>query len=121
MRYLTKLFIITNFLILSSCDSETGTTGVVENELTGERIVNVEVKLYSEQGDKTVYTDSNGYFSAIKTFSCGISSCETDFTMTFEKEGFQSVTIDEDYYRASSTEFTPEGTKDTLIIKMQSN
>ena len=108
-------------MILSSCDKEVGESGVVENELTGERIENVEVILNSDQADKTEFTDSNGYFSNIKTFSCGISSCDTDFTLKNKKEGFQTVTINQNYYRESSTEFVTEGTKDTLIVKMQPN
>ncbi|RCU56363.1 hypothetical protein [Oceanihabitans sediminis] len=121
MKYTKNIFGVIILMILSSCDKEVGESGVVENELTGERIENVEVILNSDQADKTEFTDSNGYFSNIKTFSCGISSCDTDFTLTFEKEGFQTVTINQNYYRESSTEFVTEGTKDTLIVKMQPN
>ena len=121
MTFKRNIIAITIVTTLCSCDKEVGTSGAVENELTGERIENVEVKLVSEQGDKVEFTNSNGYFSAIKTFSCGISNCNTDFTMTFEKEGYQSITIDENYDRNPSTEFVTEGTKDTLVIKMHPN
>ena len=108
-------------MILSSCDKAVGERGVVENELTGERIENVKVILNSDQADKTKFTNSNGFFINIKTFSCGISSCDTDFTLTFEKEGFHTVIINENYYKESSTEFVTEGTKDTLIVNMLPN
>ncbi|MCB0746644.1 MAG: hypothetical protein KDC52_11330 [Ignavibacteriae bacterium] len=121
MKFTRKIFGIITLLILYSCDKEVGESGVVENELTGERIENVKVILNSDQADKTEFTDTNGYFNNVKTFSCGISSCDTDFTLTFEKEGFQTVTINENYYRELSTEFVTEGTKDTLIVKMQPN
>jgi len=116
-----KIIGLITLLILSSCDKEVGESGVVENELTGERIENAEVILNSGHGNKTKLTNSNGYFNNIKAFSCGIGNCDTDFTLTFEKEGFQSVTIDENYYHNPSTEFVTEGTKDTLIVKMQPN
>src|SRR5690554_6376441 len=106
---------------VSSSDKVVRESEIVENELTGERIENAEVSLNAGQGNRPQLTNSNGYCNNIKAFSCGIGNCDTDFTLTFEKEGFQSENIDENYYYNPSTEFVTEGTKDTLIVKMQPN
>ena len=122
MKFIKKCTGIILLFIIFSCDHVVGEKGVVENELTGERIENVEVILSSEPADITDFTDSNGYFNAIKIYPCGpLSRCSPDFILTFKKEGFESVTIDENYPLAPSTEFVTEGTKDTLIIKMIPN
>ena len=121
MKSAKEIIGIIFLLFISSCDKEVGESGVVENSETGERIENVEIQLDSDQANKTVYSDSNGYFINAKSFSCGISSCDTDFTLTFRKEGFQTLVIDKNYRRETSTEFVTEGTRDTLIVKMLPN
>lgn len=114
------IFIVT-IISFYSCDGIVGESGVVENELTGERIENVEVKLTSNQGDKIVYTDNNGYYENFISYSCGLASCDDDYSLTFKKDGFQIKTIDETYYNDSTAEFVTEGTKDTLIVKLEPN
>lgn len=122
MYFIKTCRVLFFFLVLSSCDHVVGENGVVENGSTGERIENVQVTLSSEPADFTVFTDSDGSFDATKTYKCGpLERCSPDFILTFEKEGFQSRTIDVDYRFSPSAEFVTEGTKDTLVIKMMPN
>ena len=104
-------------LLLISCDSEVGEDGVVQNAETGERLEGVAVEMRSsEQGSKMDTTDANGYFHARKTFSCGIVSCNTDFSIRFTKEGFQPLTIGDDYWE--DAEYVNQSRKDTMIVKL---
>lgn len=107
--------------LLISCDKEVGEHGVVQNATTGERIADVEVYLSSDQGERTRMTDSIGYFNNYIFFSCGISNCKTDYSLTFEKIGFESLTIDNNFSRSSNAEFVTEETRDTLIVKLEPN
>jgi len=106
------------FILLVSCDALVGEDGVVVDSETGIRISDVSVKMVSDKGAYAEdLTDSTGYFNVIRL----TSYYDNDYTITFEKEGFELEIIDENYFRDSTTEFVTEGTKDTLIIKLRPN
>lgn len=109
------LFLIT----LISCDKEVGTDGVVIDAVSGERIENVEVHMKSqEQGDEHDTTDSTGYFITYRAFSCGISSCNANYKVSFTKDGYAPKEINENYERSSEAEFIDGVYSDTLVIKL---
>ena len=116
-----KLLVFLILLLLISCDKEVGEHGVVQDAATGERIADVEVYLISDQGESTRMTDSIGYFNNYIFFSCGIGSCKTDYNLTFEKNGFETLTIDSNFSRSSNAEYVTQGNRDTLIVKMEPN
>lgn len=105
-------------MIFISCDMEVGTNGIVVDSVTGERIENVAVKMRSqEQGDKNDITDSVGYFNVFRAFSCGIASCNTNYKISFTKEGYVSREIDENFESSPEAEII-EGFTDSLVIKL---
>ena len=108
-------------MFLISCDKEVGTDGVVIDAVSGERIENVEVHMKSqEQGDEQDATDSTGYFFTYKTFSCGIASCNTNYKISFTKDGYVSKEISENYENSSDAEFIAGSSTsgDTLVIML---
>jgi hypothetical protein len=107
-----------SLMSLISCDKEVGTDGVVIDAISGERIANVDVHMRSqEQGDKHDVTDSVGYFFDGKAFSCGIASCNTNYRISFSKDGYMPKEINENFEDSSEAEFLG-GPKYTLIIKL---
>lgn len=116
MKRILYLFLL---ILFFSCDKEVGEDGIVIDDLTGERIVNVNVSLNSKQGDRLKTSDSIGYFSNYIFFSCGIASCNDDYTLTFEKEGFEDLVIDRNFSRSDDAEYVTEGKRDTLIIRLK--
>ncbi|MFD2908079.1 carboxypeptidase-like regulatory domain-containing protein [Flavobacterium ardleyense] len=115
LKFLSLSFII----LLASCDKEVGTSGVVINKLTGDRIAGVTVKMTSEQGNREVLTIANGYFDTFKSFSCGFSSCNDDYKIEFSKEGYETKVIHENFYNEAEATFVNPTTKDTLIVALE--
>lgn len=116
------VFFLTATFFFSSCESLIGEDGVVIDVETGERIANVTVKMQSNDGaNREDLTDSIGYFNTVKMTGCGLGNCDENYTITFEKEGYQTRSIDNSYYKDPNSEFVTEGKKDTLIVKMQFN
>ena len=78
------------------------------------------VGLWIAKGSKNKNDVSNdiGYFHTGKSFSCGISSCNTDYKIEFSKEGYNTKVINENFYSSSEAEFLNADKKDTLIIKL---
>ena len=113
--YILSLSVIA---LLSSCDKYVGTDGIVIDKISGERIPDVIVKMTSEQGNKNDISNDVGYFHTGKSFSCGISSCNTDYKIEFSKEGYNTKVINENFYSSSEAEFLNADKKDTLIIKL---
>ena len=113
--YILSLSVIA---LLSSCDKYVGTDGIVIDKISGERIPGVIVKMTSEQGNKNDVSNDIGYFHTGKSFSCGISSCNTDYKIEFSKEGYNTKVINENFYSSSEAEFLNADKKDTLIIKL---
>jgi hypothetical protein len=108
-------------MFLISCDKEVGTDGVVIDAVSGKRIENVDVHMKSdEQGDERDTTDSTGYFITYKTFSCGIASCNTNYKISFTKDGYVYKEITENYEDLSDAEFIAgnSDSNDTLVIKL---
>ena len=67
---------------------------------------------------KNDISNDEGYFHTGKSFSCGISSCNTDYKIEFSKEGYNTKVINENFYSSSEAEFLNADKKDTLIIKL---
>lgn len=117
---ISKFTIITvSLLAITSCDKQVGENGVVEDFTTGERLHNVEVKMTSSQGNKTDTTNLNGYFSVIKNFSCGFFNCQDDYQIKLIKNGYDTLTIDQNYYKSDLAEYVNEEKRDTLIVKLK--
>ena len=112
------LICLLNVFFLLSCDKQVGEKGVVQNFVTGERLQGVIVKMSSSQGDKTDTTNAQGYFNVIKTFSCGIASCEDNYKIEFIKIGFDTLRINENYYSSEFVQFVNAENRDTLLIKL---
>ena len=116
-----KGLVLTSLLsafFLLSCDKQVGETGVVQNFVTGERLEGVVVKMRSSQGDRTDTTNAQGYFNVIKTFSCGIASCDDNYRIEFVKIGFDTLRINENFYSSESVQFVNEENRDTLLINL---
>ncbi len=107
------LFSFLMFLILA-CDGTVGEKGVVQDESTGERIEGVKVTLNSFYDDVIDSSNVKGYFYLFDDYSCGIIKCDDSFTMTFEKDGYETFKIDERYSSSTQATFV----RDTLIIKL---
>ena len=116
----TSLAILALVILVTfaACDQKVGEDGVIQDSITGERIEGVTIKLRSNAGNKTTVSDQAGYFNTKLNFSCGISSCEDAYTMTFEKEGYENLTTNERYYFKKETSFVTPGKKDTLMFKL---
>lgn len=119
MKILKITVILSCLLILTGCDKQVGENGVIEDSVTGERLQNVTVKMISSQGSRTDTSDSNGYFSVIKNFSCGIGNCQTNFQIEFIKEDYDTLSISQSYYSSDLAHFVNEEKRDTLIIKLK--
>jgi hypothetical protein len=104
-----------------SCEGFYGEDGIVIDENNGNRIENVQVTLISDKGKIETYTDSIGYFYAQEFIACGFSNCDEDFTITFEKENYQTLIINQDFWSLESTEYLNPETKDTMIVKLIPN
>ncbi|KRD06489.1 hypothetical protein ASE21_20250 [Flavobacterium sp. Root901] len=104
MKFNIKILVIIP-LFLVSCDAETGTDGVVIDAISGERLKDVTVKMTSEQGDKEDISSVNGYFSIILGYGCGIAKCEGNPQITFTKEGYNTLEINESYYDSKSAQY----------------
>lgn len=114
------IFYILLLVTLVSCDEEVGTDGVVINSVTGDRIENVEVYMKSqEQGDMHSVSDSLGYFNVFKSFSCGISSCNTNYKISFIKEGYLNKEISENYASSADAGYINGKYDDTLVVKLE--
>ena len=100
-KLVAKLFILSFLLSFMACDGIVGEEGVVQNKTTGERLVEVNVILNSHYDKTVTTTDRNGFFQVFDTYSCGLSKCNDNFTIAFEKDGFQTFIIDQDYYNSS--------------------
>ena len=120
MNEIFKYGVSTIFMILalSSCDGITGEEGVVENKLTGERLEGVNIVLKSHYDEIESVTNQVGYFQVFDSYSCGIKKCDDTYKMVFEKEGFVSFSIDQNYYWSSEAKFVNNETKDTLLIEL---
>ncbi|AUC79943.1 hypothetical protein CW736_11470 [Nonlabens sp. MB-3u-79] len=106
-------------LILSGCEGFVGENGVVLDIETGERISNVKVKLEtSNVNGITDSTNKNGYFETSTLVGCVFGGCD-EYQLVFEKDGYSTKKIDENYRRNSSTKFIEES--DTLIIELKRN
>lgn len=117
-----KLIYFVALIALQSCDGFIGEDGVVIDSETGNRIPNVTVSLISEDGvSLETKTDLIGFFNANKLIGCGLGNCDTDFSIKFKLEGYQTTTINETYARNQDTDFVTEGTRDTLIVKLTPN
>lgn len=115
-------YIIIFFLTLSSCDVVTGEDGIVVDKITEERVSGVLVKLQVDNGHyEEDTTDEIGYFNVIEVENCGIIKCPDDFTITLEKDGYQTLTIDGAYYNSELAEWVTENTKDSLIVRLVPN
>lgn len=113
-----RLFSLSLLLTLVSCESLVGTDGIVVDQLTGERLEGVTVKMTSIEGNEKTVTKPNGYFDVAKFYNCGFSGCDSDYKIKFSKEGYEERIIDEDYRYSSQAEYTTPPHKDTLIIKL---
>ena len=118
MKRIQKLFFLALVLSFISCDKEVGIDGVVIDAVTNMRLANVTVNMTSEQGDKSDQTKNNGYFNTQKSFSCGIASCNTDFKITFLKEGYEAKSIDQSIFNSDDENYLNSKTRDTLIVKL---
>jgi hypothetical protein len=107
------LFSFLMFLIIS-CDGTVGEKGMVQDESTGERIEGVKVTLNSHYDDVVDSTNVKGYFYLFDDYSCGIKKCDDSFTMTFEKDGYETFKINERYSSSSQATFV----RDTLVIEL---
>lgn len=117
MKFNSIILVIIPFFLVS-CDAETGTDGVVIDGVTGERLKDVAIKMTSEQRDKEDISTTNGYFSVLASYSCGIAKCESNPRITFTKEGYETLEINEGYYNSENAEYLNQEKKDTLIFKM---
>ena len=117
-----NLYIIVSFLSLSSCDVVTGEDGIVIDNITEERISGVLVKLQVDNGHyEEDTTDEAGYFNVVEVENCGIVPCPDDFTITLEKNGYQTLIINEAYYNSELAEWVNESMKDSLIVRLVRN
>lgn len=108
--------------MMISCEGLIGENGVVVDNETGMRIEGVSVKMNSDLGSRETFTDTIGFFHATKFVGCGfLGNCDEDFSITFEKDGYEPVVITNNYYNSGNAEFVTPGTKDTLIIKLMPN
>jgi hypothetical protein len=103
-------------LLLISCDGSVGENGIVQDSDTGERIPGVSITMDSFYKRIETISDSNGYFATEHFYSCGIKKCDETFNITFEKEGYDKLEIDETY--RSSAKYVNQAKKDTLIIEI---
>jgi hypothetical protein len=117
MKFNIKILIIINFFLIS-CDAETGTDGVIIDGITGDRLKDVAVKMTSEQGDREDFSAVNGYFSVFLSYGCGIAKCESNPKITFTKEGYKTLEIDENYYTSENAKYLNQEKKDTLVFKI---
>lgn len=109
------LGVTASILLLASCDGEAGLEGIVIDSQTGERLNNVNVSMSSHYETVATITDNNGYFTAYDNYSCGIKKCDESFTVSFEKEGYESLQLDDDYLSASETGFLDEKKRNSYI------
>ncbi|MCW3788132.1 hypothetical protein [Plebeiibacterium sediminum] len=65
-------------------------------------------------------TDKKGYFYAIDFYTCGgiINKCDDSFTAIFEKEGYKTLELKENYLLDSETGYLNEIKKDTVTFLM---
>jgi hypothetical protein len=106
-------------LILSGCEGFVGENGVVLDKETGERISNVTVKLESSNiNGITDSTNKNGYFETSTLVGCVFGGCD-EYQLVFEKDGYSTKKIDENYRRNSNAKFIKKS--DTLIIELKRN
>jgi hypothetical protein len=116
MRKISHSLIIFSLLIflMFACDGTVGEKGVVQDEATGERIEGVKVTLNSFYDEIIDSTNTKGYFYLFDDYSCGIKKCDDSFTMTFEKDGYETFEIDERYSSSTQASFV----RDTLVIEL---
>jgi hypothetical protein len=106
-------------LIVSGCEGFVGENGVVLDLETGERISNVNVKLETSNVNRiNDSTDINGYFKTSTLVGCVFGGCDK-YQLVFEKDGYSTKKIDENYRRNANTKFIKES--DTLIIELKRN
>lgn len=105
-------------LILVSCEGQVGYNGVVLDSITRKELSGVKVVMDSYYQRIEILTYSTGYFATEYLYSYGIINRDPSFTLTFTKEGYDTLTIDENYYSAPGTEFIDKSTMDTMIVKM---
>jgi hypothetical protein len=112
MRKLPLLF---TALILYSCDIDFGENGVVVDSENGLRVEGVTVRMKNHYKDVDDVTDSIGYFHASASQNCGFD-CNDSYTITFTKPGYDTLTIDGNYYKTA--EFIESSYGDTLVVKL---
>jgi hypothetical protein len=116
MRKKSYNLILFSFImfLMFACDGTVGEKGVVQDKSTGERIKGAKVTLNSYYDDVVDSTNANGYFYLYDDYSCEIKKCDDSFTMTFEKEGYETFKIDERYSSSTQAIFV----RDTLVIEL---
>jgi hypothetical protein len=110
--------LITMILTNSSCDGEAGLEGIVINSQTGERLNNVNVSMTSYYETVKTVTDENGFFTAYDFYSCGIKKCDDSFTVIFEKEGYKTLQLGNNYLSESETGYLDDAKKDTVTYNL---
>jgi hypothetical protein len=113
---LLKFGILMLLISLISCDGETGMDGIVQDSVTGERLSGVKVEMISNYKHINVMTDSTGWFFTKHSYSCGIKKCDESFSIKFEKDKYDLLELDENYY--SATAYVDSRNKDSIIVKL---
>lgn len=117
IRSLFKYILVVMTLLIVSCDGTVGYNGVVQDKVSGDRLRGVKVIMDSYYKSIEVLTYSNGYFQTLYTYS-GDFTNNPSFTISFQKEGYAPLVINEEFYSDPETEFINNDTKDTLIVKL---
>jgi hypothetical protein len=103
LKPLYKIGLLLTSIILFSCEGEIGMNGIVKNSKTGEIIEDVRVEMNSEYKILMVLTDSLGRFYTRESFSCGAKKCSEDFTISFDKGGFEHLELDQNFCLAGES------------------
>jgi hypothetical protein len=114
---LSKFGMLMLITFLISCDGETGMDGIVQDSVTSERLAGVKIEMISNYKQINVLTDSTGWFFAKHTYSCGIIKCDESFSIRFEKDDYELLELDENYY--SDTAYVDSRNRDSIIVKLK--
>ena len=91
-----KIGLFVMLISLSSCDNVTGMDGTVIDNETGEELEGVKVEMISYYKTINTTTDKHGKFYTSYEYTCGIIKCDRRFTITFEKEGYEKLELNQD-------------------------